>query len=298
MSWKRELVDRLAAGVPGGYHADTPAAAEPTALAGMALSAHGKLDAARRAGDWLAALQAPNGSIGVTAAQPSPCWPTGLAILLWKQIDSQRSTPAYVSNIRRAVAWALSDRGRPNRRRPHVGHDTTLVGWSWAANTHSWLEPTAMFVLALKAVGEAQHPRTSEALRLIVDRLLPDGGANYGNTMVLGQPLLAHTQPTGLAMMALAGESCDDYRIGLSLEYLERRLSPTTTTASLCYGLLGLTAHGRRPAAADQWLRAAGRRLLRGDASPYKLALASLAVADEYPFIGQRAMTIASGTTR
>jgi len=283
MIWRHELVTRLAAVVPGGYHVTGPAATEPTALAGLALCAHGKLDRARRAADWLAELQARDGSIGVTAAQPSPCWPTSLAILLWQAIDSRVPSPLYERNINLAVAWALADHGRPNRRQPHVGHDTTLIGWSWVADTHSWLEPTAWFVLALKAVGQSDHRRTREAVRLLVDRLLPNGGANYGNTIVLGQPLLPHVQPTGLAMMALAGEGYDDRRIELSLEYLERELLPRTATASLCYGLLGLDAHGRKTEERNAWLRQAYERVRERESNPYQLALISLATATNHP---------------
>ncbi|MCI0491751.1 MAG: hypothetical protein L0Z07_02310 [Planctomycetes bacterium] len=283
MDWKRDLVERLRKSVPGGYRAAGPEASEPTALAGIALCAVGELDHAQRAGNWLAAIQSDDGSVGVSAAQPTPCWPTSLAILMWKAFGEGNNADDYQSNIQHAIAWALADRGRPNKRQPHVGHDTTLVGWSWAADTHSWIEPTAMFVLALKAVGLSQHERTREAVRLLVDRLLPAGGCNYGNTIVLGQTLLAHVQPTGLAMMGLAGEDNGDSRIAFSLDYLERKLASEPTTASLCYGLLGLAAHNRRPAEADSWLSAVYERVVSQEVSLYTLALLALATADEYP---------------
>ena len=177
-------------------------------------------DAARRAADWLVEQQAKNGAVGVTSTQATPCWPTSLAILLWQAIGDRDQ---YGEPIGRAVDWTLHEQGETHEQRPYVGHDTTLVGWSWAAHTHSWLEPTAMFVLALKAVGQSQHPRTREAVRLLVDRLLPHGGCNYGNTIVLGQELLPHVQPTGIVMMALADEQITDPRIELSLKYLEQR---------------------------------------------------------------------------
>jgi hypothetical protein len=283
MSMQQELLTRLAASVPASYHASGPAATEPTALAGLAQCGLGDLHAACRAGDWLASLQNRDGSCGVTAAQRAPCWPTSLAILLWQALDQQSSDDRYRDSLDRAVAWTLAERGRTNVRRPHVGHDTTLVGWSWAADTHSWLEPTAMFVLALKAVGHSKHARTREAVRLLVDRLLPGGGANYGNTIVLGQPLLPHVQPTGLAMMALAGEGYKDRRVELSLEYLERELLRTTATASLCYGILGLAAHDRKPRESEAWLQRAYERFAGQSGSPYQLALISLATATNHP---------------
>ena len=284
MQFQSELVDRLAAQTPGGYSVGSEAASEPTALAGLALVAGGRLHAAKLAADWLADRQADDGSVGVTANRSTPCWPTSLAMLGWQAARRADASDEYAGSIDRAREWALREEGRTQFQRPWVGHDTMLVGWSWAANTHSWLEPTAMFVLALKAVGESDHLRTREAVTLLVDRLLPTGGCNYGNTTVLGQELLPHVQPTGLVMTALAGENLDDPRIERSLEYLEREITAETTTASLCYGLLGLTAYGRSPTDRTAWLQAAYERELKHGVSTYKLALLALATSKRNPF--------------
>jgi hypothetical protein len=281
MDWRQELAERLAAFVPGGYVARGEAASEPTALAGLALHAIGETAAARRAADWLVERQARNGAVGINATQSTPCWPTSLAMLLWHSIGDRDQ---YGEPIARAVDWTIHEQGETHAQRSYVGHDTTLVGWSWAADTHSWLEPTAMFVLALQAVGQSQHPRTREAVRLLVDRLLPHGGCNYGNTIVLGQELLPHVQPTGIVMMALADERISDPRIELSLQYLERELSAETTAASLSYGLLGLAAHNRAPADRFAWLEKAFQRTIQNGSSPYKLALIALAATNNYPF--------------
>ncbi len=222
MTWLDELLDRLASLIPCGYHAAGPASSEPTALAALALIALGRDDASRNALDWLAQLQNADGSVGPTATQSTPGWPTGLVVLsakAWKTAmahGSHRNLPSSATlkfDINRAVAWILQTRGEALPRAPEMGHDTTLVGWPWVEETHSWLEPTAMQVLALKAVGQGNHPRTREAIRLLIDRLLPDGGCNYGNTVVMDQVLRPHLQPTGLAMLALAGESNFDGRI-------------------------------------------------------------------------------------
>ena len=170
MDWRRDLIERLETAVPGGYSARGEAASEPTALAGLALHASGRTDAARCAADWLVQRQAESGAVGVTATQPTPCWPTSLALLLWQAIGDEHT---YGTPAARAVEWVLQERGKTCPQRPFVGHDSMLVGWSWAAQTHSWLEPTAMFVLALKAAGRTQHPRTREGVRLLIDRLLP-----------------------------------------------------------------------------------------------------------------------------
>jgi hypothetical protein len=249
-------LDALAAATTWSYRASHQSATEPAAWAALALAAHDRMDAAQRAAKWLATLQQPHGSIGVSKNETSPCWPTSLAMLAWCALE-RSGGHGFKSKIARAAAWALSARGKATPRSPHIGHNTELVGWSWAAETHSWLEPTCLFVMGLRAAGYGHHARVREGLRLIVDRLLPDGGANYGNTVVLGQPLVPHIQPTGLAMLALAGEPVVNPRVQLSLRYLETSIGPDTSASSLATACLGLAAHGKRPSEAESWLDAA-----------------------------------------
>ena len=169
---------------------------------------------------------------------------------------------------------------------PELGHDPNLKGWPWVEGTNSWIEPTALALLALKAADQAEHPRAKEAARLIYERQMPHGGCNYGNAVVMGQELVPHVQPTGLAMLSLAGEADPKGNIERGLGFLRRSLDQTTATASLCYGLFGLTAHGQRPERADAWLQTAAGRTLAGDQSPYKLALLVLAAqGNECPLI-------------
>jgi hypothetical protein len=281
MSWLHAAIDRLESARDWSYHANGPAATEPTALAALALAAHKKTASAQRALDWLTRAQAADGTLGVTIAEKTPCWPTALAVLAWQAWDEANGSSRYAGCTDRAARWLLSAQGNTSERSPLIGHDTTLVGWPWVLGTHSWLEPTAYAVLALKAAGHAKHARTREALRLLVDRLLPSGGCNYGNTIVMGQELLPHVQPTGLVLLALAAEDIKDPRLERSLLYLEQSIAATTALPSLAFALLGLSAFGRRPAAADAWLDAASRRPQILGPSAYSDALAALAAIDD-----------------
>ena len=244
----------LAAADAWTYRASPRSMAEPAGWTALALAAHGEAEAAARPADWLAKLQQANGSVGISAVDAEPRWPTALAILAWTAVDRLREAPRHADNVERAVAWSLQDRGKTAPQTPEVGHDTTIAGWSWAAATHSWLEPTAMFVLALRAGGVGNHQRVRDGVRLLRDRLLAEGGANYGNTTVFGQTLLPHIEPTGMAMLALAGEEEADGRIEKSLKYLEACVGPNLALESLSYAVLGLTAHGRRPSEATAWI--------------------------------------------
>jgi hypothetical protein len=183
----------------------------------------------------------------------------------------------YDAPIGRAVAWLLQSCGETAEDSADFGHNAQLVGWSYAEATHSWIEPTALAVAALKAAGQAAHARTREGVRLLVDRQLPAGGCNYGNTQVLGQMLRPHVQPTGIALVALAGEEDASGRVARSIAWLRRSIGQQTTTASLCWGLLGLAAHGVAVPQAGDWLAAAHDRTAAQGNSPHKLALLALA---------------------
>lgn len=234
-------IDWLAEQPIGGYHPDGEAASEPIAHAAVALARAGRIEEAQTAADWIAARQTRAGSVGVTASEDDPAWPTALAMLAWREVDAER----FADRIARAAAWALGQEPTTIPRDPIFGHDTTIEGWSWAPATHSWLEPTAFYSIALRRCGHASHPRRGEAVRLLVDRLMPSGGANYGNTTVFGQELLQHVHSSGVAAWALAGEGVEDPRLDATLGYLRRAIEEPTGVASLCWAVRGLASHGR-----------------------------------------------------
>ena len=278
MDWSDRIVAALARHSSWAYHGNAPRATEPAALTALALLGHQQPDAAQAPLDWLASIQSKDGCIGVTETQDAPHWPTSQAILAWWHAQQlPKFAGQYQQAIDRAVRWTLQTAGVALQPTPELGHDPRLVGWPWVESTHSWQEPTSWAVLALRTVGRAEHPRTREGIRMLVDRLLPEGGCNYGNTYVLHQKLRPHVQPTGICLLALAGEKISDVRVKKSIDYLLAELNNKTTTASLSYGLLGLTAQGQAPARADAFLAAAAKRTLDADPSAHKLALLALA---------------------
>ena len=275
MNWLETTLETLSTHPLIGYEAQAAPATEPTAIAALSLIAHGKHESAKLAVDFLASIQSADGSVGVREKEPDPKWPTSLAVLAWLAYDKQ----AYAAKIDRAVHWILASKGKAMEQTNDMGHNTQLVGWSWAEGTHSWIEPTAFHLLALKATGHADNLRTREGVTLLLDRQLPSGGCNYGNTSVLGQMLRPHVQPTGIALLALAKEQDQGSRIAKSVAWLRIALSEATTPTSLAWGLLGLAAHGVAMPNAPKWLEAAARQVQIHDGSPYKLALLTLASA-------------------
>jgi hypothetical protein len=279
-AWRGRLRGARGDAPAWGYRPGGPPAAEPTALAGLALAAHAGAQAdpdAASAAAWLASRQREDGSIaaGTDAGRDAPGWPTALACVLW------RATGAHADARARATAWLVRRRGETMPVTPDqiVGHDTSLPGWSWVEATHSFLEPTAWALLALRGeAGAAAAERVALGIRLIDDRAVADGGWNYGNTTVYGRALRAQPAPTGLALVALSACGAEARSVGPALAYLARVAPTLRAPVSLGWALLGLRAWGRGVVAAEGLIAAA---LARAEADPTPVvALSVLALAD------------------
>ena len=223
---------------------------DATGWAVLALEAYGgNRNLTRIACRRLAQSQLTDGRVPVVESHPQSFWPTSLALLAWKKI------PGFKQELDLAIKFLLSNRGHhsPKMENDILGHDSSIEGWPWVENTHSWIEPTALAVLALKVCGYTQHERVSEAVRMIRDRQLPSGGWNYGNTFVFGKELPPIPECTGQALCALAGFAAVD-DVGLSIDYLKREATRIRTPLALSWSLFGLTAWSRGPLQARDWI--------------------------------------------
>ncbi|HEV3121868.1 MAG TPA: hypothetical protein VGY53_08205 [Isosphaeraceae bacterium] len=277
----KERLLEMGAGSPGwGYQPSTSPAVEPTSLAALGLLASGcersgsrGLRRARAAATWMISLQRTDGSLGVSAELGLPGWATPYALLLWAALG------AFSSQRQRAVRWLLGQRGTTKSGLADgvIGHDTTLAGWPWVSGTHSWLEPTAVSVMALRREGFGRHPRVLEGIQLIRDRAIAEGGWNYGNSVVFGKTLRPQPGPTGLALLALAGVDGAGASAAPAVQYLQTALPEIRSPLSLAWGLLGLRAWQADVPEAENWLaEAAGPALAaQADSSLGLLLLAA-----------------------
>lgn len=254
--------------------------AEPTALGALALLATDPAasvePAVREAADWLATIQQPDGSIGLSAEVANPGWSTPYALLLWSALES------HAAECQRAVEWLLATSGlKPPPADPTIiGHDATIPGWPWTRETCAWLEPTALAVVALGRQGLSRHPRVEEGIRMIGDRAMAAGGWNYGNPSIFGHALRPQPAPTGLALLALTAAEDAGHWVQDACRYLRATLPRVRSPRSLGWGLLGLAAWHERPASADAWLGESFVRLESGPATSLDLAQLLLAFSD------------------
>lgn len=139
--------------VPGGGFAPAPQGdyrPDATCWAILALMADPAQQAIiQQARTRLAAGQLADGRVSISPEHPEAWWPTALAILAWHR------SPEHQSPQARAIHFLLTTTGRhwPRPADSPVAHDTDIAGWSWIAQTHSWVEPTSMAMLALQITG-------------------------------------------------------------------------------------------------------------------------------------------------
>jgi len=190
----------------------------------------------------LSSIQGTDGRIVTSNGPQDSFWPTFPAIFSWRKVGG------FDHEIEKAIKFVLSTSGKhwKKNKTSVVGHDPSLIGWPWIENTHSWIEPTSMALLALKACGQSTHNRVNQAVNMILDRQLPTGGWNYGNTGVFGKTLRPEPESTGLALTAIAGY-VELSEVVLSITYLKNQYEKIKTPLALSWTLFGLACWKERP---------------------------------------------------
>lgn len=275
----RIVVDALIERAESGALSDS-SSVRPDDLAWAALGLHlhgAEPELVARLRQLLADLQLPDGSVPLTQTTPRAWWPTSTALLAWRQ-DAGFSTPRKL-----AVDFLLQNRGTIAEQSPIVGHDTTLHGWPWIGDTHSWVEPTSLTLMAMYAEGQRGHAVVREAVGMMKNRKLPEGGWNYGNTAVYDNTLLPLPECTGIALCAMRDELPED-EVATSIAYLEEEYPHLNTPLSLGWAIMGLSAWGRRPGDAEA--RVSDAFSLQERYGPYNISFIGLLAAclTDFPF--------------
>lgn len=274
MTLLEELAERLPEKGPIDYAPGASGAAEPTALLALAYLASDLPDRAQPLADWLADAQHDDGTVAIRPSEEWPKWPTSLAVLAWQFTAKDR----YAERIKKAVDWTLHFESKKMLPDGDVGHDVTIIAWPWVEGTHCWIEPTAFHLLSLRVVSKVAHLRFRDGIRVLLDRQLPEGGCNYGNTTVLGQLLRPHLLPSSLALLALAGETREP-AILRSVGYVRKALREPQSLISAAWAWQAASAYGEAPFGAELAIRKLMDQVDATDKNPYSYALLTLAAA-------------------
>jgi hypothetical protein len=119
----------------------------------------------------------------------------------------------YSRSIQEAASW-LGEFGLPPPQanetdetiRKQFNIDTNLSGWPWQSGEASWIEPTALILLALDSLEIFLQDREKiiEAVRYLDDRRCRGGGWNFGNPVMFNKDIPPRTYHTALCILVLS----------------------------------------------------------------------------------------------
>jgi hypothetical protein len=263
-----------------GYAPDHTSLVEPTAATILALRAHNPgTDMLRSAIDWLRGAQHADGGWGLAQDDQDSGWLTAWAVWALAGTDSANDA------VSRGVAFLQQVRPLPTSQdaiqqvSQVLQIDLTLEGWPWWPDEASWVEPTALTLLALShaPTGESDHARCQTAVDYLLDRRCQPGGWNVGNPVMFSQSLPPRACPTAWVILALAWHDPSAIT-ARDLDALRADMRQDAGVLAHAWGLLALQAVGADEPAS----RAALRTLRQNDGSwnqnPYHTAIASLAL--------------------
>jgi hypothetical protein len=243
---RRTLVDAVASDGGWAYYEGRRSRLEPTSWALLVLA--GATDPVTKrivtgGSSFLRRLQGDNGLL-VEEGTPGPnlAW-NALALLAAVAVHGAAADPlrdGLQAGLLRVKGVAIEQGEHPVRQ------DNRLQAWSWTEGTFSWIEPTALGLLALKksrASGPVARTRIAEAEAVIVDRVCDGGGWNYGNAEVLGQDLRPYVPTTALALLAMQDRR-EHPAVVRSLEWLTahavaERAAMALSLAAICLHVFG-----------------------------------------------------------
>lgn len=264
------------------YFAAGESAAEPTALAVMALrdaaagAAPPHAAAMHKGLEYLISLQTEGGGLRPAASHQNSTAISalaGLALATCGDVTHRRAATRVADAL---AGWEPQTWKYDPAQRDTFGNDTSLRGFCWTPETFSWVEPTAYAVLLCDALGRAAEPRIVEARRMLVDRAIASGGWNYGNPKVLGVELEPDAMTSAIALLALRDDP-DRSCVRDGLAYLERTAPQLRSALTVAWAVVALRAFGRDVAAllhhAEQLLESG----LFSRGSPWHTALVAIA---------------------
>lgn len=270
-----------------GYAAGRASLVEPTGLAVIALQAAGATVEAGRGLAFLKSCQKASGAVGIGPRDADGGWMAYAALLAFHALGAgpeEQRLKDWILGFEDASARFSKDDISVIAERHR--YDASIPGWSWTPRTTAWVEPTALFILALRRAGvPATEKRIRSGVELILDRRVRSGGWNFGNPYSKSFELEASTMSTALALAALGAAGVPESRsaVGAGFRFLKAMLDRDVSTASLAWALLALKSF---PAGASSAAGVADRlsRLQASDGgyrgNPFETSLAYLVLSD------------------
>ena len=263
-----------------GYAQGQASTTEATATTALALQNDAAGDECyRRALDWLRTAQHPDGGWGLSHEDDESGWETAWVVLALTRVGDETGA------LDRGVNWLsavkrlqITDDELQKETREKAGIDPNLDGWPWLPGEATWVEPTALAMLALGALPPtpAILARLNEAVRYQHDRRCRGGGWNFGNPIMLGGSLPPRAHPTAWAILALARVAPETIQPE-DVTALRAEMQRDGGALALAWGLLALRTLDQNDEEAAARLSAQQRPDGGWNQNPYHTAVAILA---------------------
>lgn len=226
------------------YYPGQASSVEPTCLSLLALNLPNDNEVAAKAIQFLSQAILPGGTVCQPGGRLEAVWPTALVLYSFQKLGLDSTlAPSMCGALLKIKGMTTTN---PKAMEIHGrGIDLTKEGWPWTIGAFSWVEPTSWAVLALMSAGLADHPRCVQGASFLSDRILENGGANYGNKVVLGKHLDPVPIPTALTLVGLQNTPISD-PIRKSIHYLASILANPDDLQNVAWSLLALDLYDRR----------------------------------------------------
>ncbi len=253
---------------------------EPTAVVAIAIQkwpAAGQ--AYRRAIDWLCQGQHEDGGWGINHQDRESGWQTAWAVLALARAGVSEAATRGSDWLLNLKTYSLDSDDLQRGFRQTYNIDSTLRGWPWLPNEVTWIEPTALTMVALSAMPSTPliRERLDEAVRYIQDRRCVGGGWNVGVPFMLGAVMPARVTPTAWVLWALAACAPEAIRAE-DVAALQTEMRREDGVLAWAWGLVALDAAGHEFPEAQARLAARQQPDGSWNHNPYHTAVAQLAL--------------------
>jgi hypothetical protein len=223
--------------------------------------------------NWLALRQLPNGAWPGSERVPEPGASTGIAVLALAACPELELRDRSVAGAEwllehpgERISWLFHRWMNSAPERNRLGLNLRLRGWPWKPGLWGFVEPTAIALIALRALREDLPERRvrlsiGDGEAFLLGRTCPDGGWNYGIGRSKNEDLWPYPDTTAFALLALGPDRSDE-AVGEGISALRRMLESPVSRLSTALGILAFESFGENTDELHQ-------RLVREWADPF-----------------------------
>ena len=223
-----------------GYAKGHGPAIEPTCAVLHALRNVNQETVCQNTVSWLFDIQNDDGGWGFNHQDSQSSWFSSWAV--WAlSLDKPASTQVQngINFLLNQNVMQINNLDDLEAGKKVANIDFSLRGWPWRTGEASWVEPTALSLIALHSTGIAADERIQEGVEYLDNRRCPGGGWNVGNPVMFGAVLPARAHPTAWSLLALSKTNSQKI-MSQDIDVLIHEMTEDFGTMAIAWGCLAL----------------------------------------------------------